>query len=470
MALTLKITSYQGQTLGAEGCRVFNEMGGSIGRAQGNDWVLPDPERFISGRHAAIYFQDATYFLTDTSTNGVFLNDALTPVGNGNSVPLSNGDRLKFGDYEFVVTIDAEKDMNHFPGQREPMSAAQSSPDFLITDPAGSTEPQDSLDPLDFMSASNAGGGKRAVPDSLVESVDQPGAAPDHVSSIRESFQAPAAHVEQIPDDWNKTYIGAAGDTAERRPPEDHGIPSRTPRPSAPVKVTPTPEAAGSEVSSTGYPPQEQTEAVESKATPLRSDSDAFSAFLKGIGLDPAAIPQGNGVEAMESYGRLFRVVVEGMMEVLIARASLKSELRIPLTIIRPVENNPLKFSPNIDEAVRTLFLGHGSGYLSPEEAIMEGFEDIKDHQLAMVAGMQAAFAKMIGRFSPENFKNAHDTGGVRAALMPINRKSRLWDAYSDFHRDLARDPGAAFQRLFGDDFARAYEDQIQLLLERRRS
>ncbi|MFI0377552.1 MAG: FHA domain-containing protein, partial [Candidatus Thiodiazotropha sp.] len=32
----------------------FDEQGGSIGRRDENDWVLPDPERFISGRHAQI--------------------------------------------------------------------------------------------------------------------------------------------------------------------------------------------------------------------------------------------------------------------------------------------------------------------------------------------------------------------------------------------------------------------------------
>ena len=475
MALTLNITSYQSQTLGAESCRVFNEMGGSIGRTHGNDWVLPDPERFLSKRHATIHFQDGIYVLTDTSTNGVFINDSLAEVGNGKSVPLSNGDRLKFGDYECLVTIDAEKAMHPFSAQQEPMAAAPNCPDFLAADSTSDTEPGESLDPLDFLSASNGGRGHQAAPDSFAEPVDQPGAEPDHVPAMNESFQAPGARIEEIPDDWNKTFLGVTGDAAERRVPEDEdiGLPSiPTPRPSAPVKETKQPKAAGREFPGAGYPSRKQGGAVEPQAPPSGSDSDAFSDFLRGVGLDAAAIQQADSVDAMENYGRLFRVVVQGMMEVLMARASLKSEFRMPLTTIRPVENNPLKFSPNIDEAVRTLFLGHGSGYLAPEEAIMEGFEDIRDHQLAMVAGMQAAFVKMIRRFSPDTFKskNAQDTGRVRAALTSINRKSRLWDAYSDYYRDLAQDPSAAFQKLFGDDFARAYEDQIQRLLERRRN
>ena len=106
MALTLTITSYQSQVLGSDGLRRFDQSGGSIGRAQGNDWVLPDPERYISGRHFTITFRGNTYYLTDTSTNGVFINQSTTPVGNGNTVALNDGDRLRFGDYEVAVSVE----------------------------------------------------------------------------------------------------------------------------------------------------------------------------------------------------------------------------------------------------------------------------------------------------------------------------------------------------------------------------
>jgi type VI secretion system protein len=196
---------------------------------------------------------------------------------------------------------------------------------------------------------------------------------------------------------------------------------------------------------------------------------DLFSAFVRGAGLDPAGLKQSNNAETMESYGRLLRIVVEGMMEVLMARASLKSEFRVPLTTIRPVENNPLKFSPNADEALRILFMSRNGGYLPPEAAVAEGFEDVKSHQMAMVAGMQAAFNKMIVRFKPEAIQQLEEADGVRAALKSVNRKSRLWDAYCGFYREMTQDATASFQKLFGDEFARAYESQIQRLVKSRR-
>jgi type VI secretion system protein len=157
----------------------------------------------------------------------------------------------------------------------------------------------------------------------------------------------------------------------------------------------------------------------------------------------------------------LFRVVVQGMMEVLMARASLKSELRMPLTTIRPVENNPLKFSPGVDEALYNLFVSEGRGYLGPVEAIQEGFADIKNHQMAMMAGMQAAFRELLEIFNPDKFDK--DAGSGMLALS-INRKSRAWEAFCEFYERAARDPDTSFQNLFGENFALAYEDQIRRL------
>jgi type VI secretion system protein len=54
MPLTLRITGTQAARLAERATRVFGVHGGRIGRASDNDWVLPDPHRFLSGYHALI--------------------------------------------------------------------------------------------------------------------------------------------------------------------------------------------------------------------------------------------------------------------------------------------------------------------------------------------------------------------------------------------------------------------------------
>ncbi len=106
MPLQLEIVSEHKEILGDDHVRVFREDGGTIGRSLENDWILPDPDRFISGKHATIDFQSGAYYLADVSTNGVYLNEEEDPLGKGNPRRLFHGDRIRMGDFEFEVELD----------------------------------------------------------------------------------------------------------------------------------------------------------------------------------------------------------------------------------------------------------------------------------------------------------------------------------------------------------------------------
>jgi len=107
MTCQLEIISEHKEIVGDDAVRVFGEKGGTIGRSLQNDWILPDPDRFISGRHATIDYKGGIYYLVDTSTNGVYINGDCEPIGKGNPRRLFNGDTLRFGDFEITVSIDA---------------------------------------------------------------------------------------------------------------------------------------------------------------------------------------------------------------------------------------------------------------------------------------------------------------------------------------------------------------------------
>ena len=88
----------------------FGHNGGTIGRSLESDWVLPDGQRYLSSRHASIDFRSGSYYVVDTSTNGVYVNDGEQPVGRGNPQRLFTGDRIRIGEYEMSVEITDEDD------------------------------------------------------------------------------------------------------------------------------------------------------------------------------------------------------------------------------------------------------------------------------------------------------------------------------------------------------------------------
>ena len=111
MPLRLKVTSEQKELLGEDYVREFDAEGGTIGRSLDNDWILPDPDHYISGKHATVDFQSGAYYLADISTNGVYVNDADEPLGRGNPRRLFDGDTIRMGDFKFVVTLDEGQDL-----------------------------------------------------------------------------------------------------------------------------------------------------------------------------------------------------------------------------------------------------------------------------------------------------------------------------------------------------------------------
>src|ERR1044071_3412790 len=118
MALRLRVVSDHRRSLGGRGNIVFGVGGGTIGRSADNDWVLPDPQRYVSAHHARVSFRQGSYFLEDLSTNGAFVNDGDVAIGKVGPHKLQNGDLIRFGDYQVSVALEAE-------GAAEPVTAPQ---------------------------------------------------------------------------------------------------------------------------------------------------------------------------------------------------------------------------------------------------------------------------------------------------------------------------------------------------------
>ncbi|HZD53919.1 MAG TPA: type VI secretion system-associated FHA domain protein TagH [Woeseiaceae bacterium] len=133
MPLQLEITSEHKHLLGDDSIRQFGVKGGTIGRALENDWILPDPDRFISGRHATIDFRAGAWYLADISTNGVYINDEHEPLGRGNPRRLFDGDRLRMGDFEFLVRVDEGEEID-IPPPPKKMSVVPDHPELILAE------------------------------------------------------------------------------------------------------------------------------------------------------------------------------------------------------------------------------------------------------------------------------------------------------------------------------------------------
>ncbi len=460
MFLTLEVISSNAASLGANARKVFGERGGTIGRRPDRDWVIND--QGVSSRHAVIRSINGFFFIEDEgSTNGVRVNENLLPVGD--PYPLKDGDRIGLDLFDIAVKVtSAASEDRSFEGPVKPAAgdAFPSPPPvpgngdpFQVAAPGASD-----VDPLDLL-----GGTPRQTP--TFPSVD----SLEHGSPIRDHFAPPivepppavfpppaspssdppaaASRGPSIAADWDKTVLparappaGASSSTAAPRP--QPGSASRTSRETPPTAALRT----------TGQAP-------ERRAT-SRPAASSLQGILAGAGIDVQVLTP----EVEATLGQVLRVVVEGLMEVLRARTEIKNEFRLQQTSFKPRENNPLKFSANVEDALHNLLVKRNPAYLPAAEAFQDAFEDVRLHQVAMLAGVREAFDAMLQEFDPEKLEQAFDGGSRRSGLLGMGGRNKNWELYTRRYLELTRDADDAFRRLFGEEFGRAYEKQLERL------
>lgn len=320
------------------------------------------------------------------------------------------------------------------------------------------------------------------IPDNWDRSLVAPRPAP----APARSPPAPAG----IPDNWDRSVVAggrpAPGQAAAPAPhqaaprpipggaPRSPAPPAATPpRPRMPLapKQRPDPEAAAPVAPA-------DTERAAASATARRPGLSAGASGSAETASQPAPLPadlaellRGAGLaerdlspETLRELGQVLRIVVQGVMEVLQARAEIKSQFRLPLTRVQAKENNPLKLSPNVESALHTLLVQRNAGYLPTVQAFEDAFADIRSHQMAMLEGLRVAFESMLKSFDPKRLEEEFEKSAGRGGLLGFGGRAKHWDLYVERFSRLGTDPDDIFRRLFGDVFAEAYERQLERL------
>ena len=83
---------------------VSKKQGVDIGCDPYLDWVLPDPDKNISGHHCEIRYYDSHYWLIDISANGTFINGSKKRLDK--PYPLEQGDKIAIGHYIIEASMN----------------------------------------------------------------------------------------------------------------------------------------------------------------------------------------------------------------------------------------------------------------------------------------------------------------------------------------------------------------------------
>jgi len=194
--------------------------------------------------------------------------------------------------------------------------------------------------------------------------------------------------------------------------------------------------------------------------------ADGGAELAKALGLERLSATQKNVLN--ETVANTVKETVAGMMRTLRARSEIKSEFRMNMTTIQSAENNPLKFSVTPEDAIENMFAKQGKAYLSPIDALNDGFADISEHQVALFDAMRAAYEHILGQFDPSVLARKFEKTKSKRFLG--SGKGKNWDAYQALFEEYKEDNELTFKRLFGEVFADAYERRMHSLKMNRNS
>ena len=457
-----------------------------IGRSADAGWQIDDPDMFVSRAHCKISGGSDGYFVTDTSSSGLFIDDSDSPLGTGRSARLQSGMRLRMGDYVLHVEV-------------QPKAGQTSVGQPLTSQQAPAWSPPQSRAPAgisgdDFFSAKVEEEPRKPRPAELPDPFEQPVPGAYERASIQRSspaFDDPFSLDPVATPALNDAATPGQSDpfgSGEMPLRDDAGGP--TPKsagfdddfsfgPAATPASTDSAEQAGrreqlTEEQQVPHPWGIPMQAAEPPAAPRRAavlkpphvtppapgDMALRAAFLRGMGVEEADFPGRDTIAEMEKFGREYRLMLDGLMQLLRKRAEEKGSARVAQTMVGASEVNPLKFLPTVEDVIVTIISERSPGFLSGEAAIGDAVKDMAQHHVRAWRGVQAALRRMIDRFDPAMIEEELKANSAISNLLSGGRNAKLWELYQKRHRDIAQSAESTFLGEIGADFRDAYEEE----------
>ncbi|QNE32488.1 type VI secretion system-associated FHA domain protein TagH [Sphingomonas sp. NBWT7] len=501
MTLTLRIQGGPLADSGVPAELLLDRRGAFVGRAAGCDWVLPDPTRHLSSRHFEIHFDGQNYQLIDHSTNGT----CLARTGKRLDGPhlLRDGDLITAGPFTIAAHLGPAQAAPGWGGWHDETLSAPANDGWAAPPaPAGdgwAAAPEPTSDTgwgAPPAASPNNGdwlpqtGPQLARPDAhrAAAGWDAPSrtpalppapggwathaaamppvrsawdtAAPPPDPASAWSSAAPDRPPAPSPDDlWGRIAEGNVVDWARGgfgQPVEPVRDPLGLSPPAPPAAPAPRMPAASPGWSAL---PGHAATAPASTPPPMPPRSEpADDGFLAALGIDPARLDAAAATRA----ALLFRRLVAGMVVMLEARARAKAQLGAEATAFSPDGHNPLKFARTPDEALLMMLGQPQPGFMPPERAVEDAFEDLQSHQMATLRAMKGALRTTLERFSPSAIRTRAKASGMLERILPAARDAALWQAYEREFGGVAQGSDEAFLDMFAKEFREAYNQQAR--------
>ncbi|HEV2270730.1 MAG TPA: type VI secretion system-associated FHA domain protein TagH [Steroidobacteraceae bacterium] len=412
MSLRLRVVSDHRRQLAERHTIVFGVSGGSIGRSSENDWVLPDPVRYVSAHHARVHFRDGHFYLEDVSTNGVFVNDRPEPLAKlgSSGYRLKNGDVLRIGDYQIVAALETET-ASEIP---ELDSGAAVPTSIHALHPIGRAAQTDigaMLDLEELLVTDSGGSG---------------------------SFEPVNAYGQAVASARPAAAAAKAAPAAAAEPSED----------SLARRIARLAKAAG-------------RDSRGASAPALYDVQSGLQAFCRGAGIDPEKVPVEAQTRMLHLIGQLVREALVGLKDLERSRSEIRDRFRIELPPPEPDDPRPSLVRSTVDELLLALLIQHESRSIDAVQWLREAVGEAKSHDQAAGQAMRTAFVEFLDRLDPAELEARFERAARRGKTKSAD-KAQYWELFTTFYRNLIEMPADHLPHTFVEAYAAAYREAVK--------
>ena len=439
MTLRLRVVSDQRRSLGDRSSIVFTVDGGTIGRSADNDWVLPDPLRYVSAHHARVQFRNGRYFLQDVSTNGVFVNDEPEPLARRGSegYPLRNGDVVRIGDYQVVAALDGDTEQP--PAETTGAAAVPTSIHALHTLGRSAQTDIGAMLNLDDLLVPDSATGESLLP------VNAYGQA---------VMQAPVRAIASAPRPVPNTD------------PDEDSLARRVERLAKAARREIQSKANGANGAHAANGANGTHPANGANGAQLFDVNTGLQVFCRGAGIDADRLPADAQTRLLHLAGQLFREALVGFKDLDRSRSDSRNRFRIELPPPDADDPRPSLSRSAVEDLLLGLLLSHESRRLDAVQWLRETVNEAKTHELATQQATRAAFVEFLDRLDPAElearFERAARRGKARSA-----DKAQYWELFTTFYRNLIEMPADHLPHTFVEAFAAAYREYLKKAAEK---
>jgi type VI secretion system FHA domain protein len=373
-----------------------------VGRSSNNDWVLPDTKHFVSSHHARVVFRAGSWLLEDTSRNGVFLNNAEKSLAETGPAKLEDGDRLRIGEYDVLVSIDENNDFSPDASGQMPLPAA-------LRDVS-------SLDSRRSRKHANKHGTFRSEPLQSIGPSTGPSTGPAALKL--DTFLQPDLDVTDL--------------------------------------LVPAPRSVEKKDALA------RSASIQLNVERFANTGDGIVDFCHGLGIEPNSLPPGTQSALFTAAGQLVRETAAQLSRTLRLQATRLAEIDPDSAATTDDLASPLQTARSVDAVIYRLLEVQSNHKLNGVDALQDAFERIRANQSAFEAAVAPAIDELLSRVNPAKVAARLDRSNAPTALFAGSKKAKYWDQMGEVFVAIEQRDARGWPTIFAREFAKSMSTQLR--------